>query len=74
MDLFPEFSVDEDYGFYKWKPVDTDHARFTRDDILWGLDGSENDRAGTKPPYVNKDIWLAIVKIIRVLHDLIETN
>ena len=57
MDLFPEFKLIEDYGFYEWRPVDKDHSRFTRDDILWGLNGSETDRAGTKPPYVNQDVF-----------------
>ena len=68
MDLFPEFSLIEDYGFYEWRPVDKDHSRFTRDDILWGLHGSETDRAGTKPPYVNQDVFKSRLADGKKLH------
>ena len=68
MDLFSEFSPIEDYGFYEWRPVDKDHSRFTRDDILWGLHGSETDRAGTKPPYVNQDVFKSRLADGKKLH------
>ena len=57
MDLFPEFSIVKDYGFYKWQAINKSHHKFTQDDIKNGLVGSNEIASHAIPPKVSKDIF-----------------
>ena len=57
MDLFPEFSIVKDYGFYKWQAINKSHHKFTQDDIKNCLVGSNEIASYAIPPKVSKDIF-----------------
>ena len=57
MDLFPEFSIVKDYGFYKWQAINKSHHKFTQDDIKNGLVGPNGIANGAIPPKVSKNIF-----------------
>jgi len=55
MDSFSKIETIEDYGYFKWHPVEKNHIAFTRDDVMKGLGDSLKNPVN--PPEVNREIF-----------------